>query len=112
VALCSSDRNFRDAKQYWGAEDCKNVQPTAVGNAAYLAVLMGNIAHLLLKPFRKDHPKFGILDLKTSLRGHKYVCEPLKLLPKNPEPIVMAQMFDHLARLGSVHHAKAAYNMS
>ena len=112
VVLCSSDLNFRDAKQYWGLEDFMNVQPTAVNNAANLAVFMVNIAHLLLKPFRKDHPKFGILDLKAYFRGHKYVCETLKLLPQKPEPIVMAQMFDHIARLGSVHHAESAFNMS
>jgi putative transposase len=83
VVLCSSELNFRGAKQYWGVEDFMNVGPTAVNNAAHLAVLMGNIAHLLLKPFRKDHLKFGILDLKASFRGHKYVYETLKLLPKS-----------------------------
>jgi hypothetical protein len=77
VVLCSSELNFRDAKQYWGAEDFMNVRPTAVNNAAHLAVLVGNIAHLLLKPFRKDHPKFGILDLKASFRGQKYESIPL-----------------------------------
>ena len=104
--------NFRDAKQYWGLEDFMNVQPTAVTNAANLALFMVNIAHLLLKPFQKDHPKFGILDLKAYFRGHKYVCETLKLLPQKPEPIVMAQIFDHIARLGSVHNAEPALNMS
>jgi putative transposase len=131
VVLCSSDLNlsdeqlidyyslrfqiefnFRDAKQYWGLEDFMNVQQTAVNNAANLALFMVNITHLLLKPFRNDHPKFGILDLKAYFRGHKYMCETLKLLPQKPEPIVMAQMFDHIARLGSVHHAEPALNMS
>ena len=51
--------NFRDAKQYWGLEDFMNVQPTAVTNAANLALFMVNVAHLLLKPFHKDHPKFA-----------------------------------------------------
>jgi hypothetical protein len=100
--------NFRDAKQYWGLEDFMNVQHTAVTNAANLALFMVNVAHLLLKPFRKSQPTFGILDLKAYFRGHKYVCETLKLLPQNPEPIVMAHILDHLARLGSVHPAELA----
>jgi len=104
--------NFRDAKQYWGLEDFMHVQPTAVNNAAHLALCMVNVAHLLLKPFRRNHPQFGILDLQAHCRGHKYVCETLKLLPQKPEPIVMAQMFDHIARLGSVHNAEPALSMS
>ena len=88
------------------------VQQTAVTNAANVALVMVNVAHLLLKPFRHAHPKFGILDLKAYFRGHKYMCEALKLLPQTPEPIVMAQMFDYIARLGSVHHAEPALNMS
>ena len=104
--------NFRDAKQYWGLEDFMNVKQTAVNNAANLALFMVNVAHLLLKPFRQDHPTFGILDLKAYARGHKYVCETLKLLPQKPEPIVMAQMLDQIAKLGSVHNAELALNIS
>jgi hypothetical protein len=89
-----------------------NVQQTAVTNAANVALFMVNVAHLLLAPFRKDHPKFGILDLKAYFRGHKYMCETLKLLPQQPEPIVMARMFDHMARLGSIHNAEPALSMS
>ena len=93
-------------------EDFRNVTPTAVNKAANFALFMVNVAHLLLKPFRNAHPQFGILDLKASFRGYKYVSETLKLLPQKPEPILMARIFDHMARLGSVHHAEPALNMS
>jgi hypothetical protein len=89
-----------------------NVQPTAVTNATSLALFMVNVAHLLLQPFRKYHPQFGLLDLKAYYRGHKYVAETLKLLPQKPEPIVIAQLFDHFAKLGSVHNAEPTRNMS
>jgi putative transposase len=85
-----------------------NVQQTAVNHAATLALFMVTVAHLLLKPFRKNHPTCGILDLKAYFRGHTYVCETLKRLPQHPEPILMAQIFDHMARLGSVHPAERA----
>ena len=67
--------NFRDATQYWGLEDLMNVQPTAVTHAARVALFLVNVAHLLLQPCRKDHPQFGILDLKADCRGHTYVAE-------------------------------------
>ena len=89
-----------------------NVQPTAVTHAASLALVMVHGAHLRLQPFRKDHPQFGILDLKAYCRGHQYVAETLKLLPQKPEPIVIAQMFDHLAKLGRVHNAEPTLHMS
>ena len=67
--------HVRDAKPYGGVEDCMHVQQTAVTNAANLAWFMVNVAHLLRKPFRKNHPTCGILDVKAYFRGHTYVCE-------------------------------------
>ena len=95
--------NFRDAKQYWGLEDFMNVQQTAVHNAANLSLFMVNVAHVLLRPFRRANPQFGVLDMKAYFRGHKYVAEILKLLPENPEPIIMEQIIDRIAGIGSIH---------
>lgn len=104
--------NFRDAKQYWGLEDFMNVQSTAVHNAANLSLFMVNVVHVLLRPFRRAHPDFGVLDLKAYFRGHKYVAELLKLLPENPEPIVMEQIVDQITRLGSIHSPGPVLNSS
>lgn len=104
--------NFRDAKQFWGLEDFMNVQETAVTNAANLAFFMVNVAQVLLTPFRQDNPNFGVLDLKAFFRGHKYVAETIKLLPQKPEPIKLAQIFDRISRLGSVHYAEPRLNSS
>ncbi len=95
--------NFRDAKQYWGLEDFMHVQPIAVHNAANLSLFMVNVVHVLLRPFRRDHADFGVLDLKAYFRGHKYVAETLKWLPKKPEPILIAQIFDRVSQLGRIH---------
>ena len=97
--------NFRDAKQYWGLEDFMNVKETAVTNAANLSLFMVNVAHLLLRDFRKIQPSFGVLDLKAHYRGHKYVTETIKLLPAKPEPVLLAEIFDTVARIGSIHGA-------
>ncbi len=99
--------NFRDAKQYWGLEDFMNVQQTAVSNAANLSLFMVNVAHVLMRRFRIGNPNFGVLDLKAYFRGQKYVIETLKLLPQKPEPVLMAEIFDQISRLGCVHNAES-----
>jgi putative transposase len=104
--------NFRDAKQYWGLEDFMHVQETAVSNAANFSLFMVNVAHVLVGHFRNGNPQFGVLDLKAYFRGHKYVAETLKLLPQSPEPALIAEIFDQVSRLGRVHNAEPALNMS
>ncbi len=95
--------NFRDAKQYWGLDDFMNINPTPVTNAANLALFMVNVAQCLLTDLRQLNPRCGVLDLKAFFRGRKYVTETLKLLPEIPEPILLAQIYAHIATLGSIH---------
>jgi putative transposase len=95
--------NFRDAKQYWGLEDFMNVKETAVTNAANLSFFMINFTSLLLPRFREQNPEFSILDLKAHYRGCRYVAETIKLLPQKPDGILLAEIFEQIARLGMVH---------
>jgi putative transposase len=95
--------NFRDAKQYWGLEDFMNVKETAVTNAANLAFFMVNISQALLHPFRQQNPEYSILDLKSHYRGWRYASETIKMLPQKPDAILLADIFQHIARLGAIH---------
>jgi len=95
--------NFRDAKQFWGLEDFMNVKPTPVYNAANLAMFMVNVALVLIRGFRQASPGFSVNDLKAHFRGRKYVLETLKLLPHQPEPILIEQIFAQVLALGSVN---------
>jgi putative transposase len=104
--------NFRESKQYWGLEDFMNVTQTTVTNAANLSLFMVNLAALLLRGFRQLNPQFGVLDLKAHFRGRKYVSETIKLLPEKPDPILLAQVFDTVARLGSIHPVEPCFNSS
>jgi putative transposase len=104
--------NFRESKQYWGLEDFMTVTQTTVTNAANLSLFMVNLAALLLRDFRQLNPQFGVLDLKAHFRGRKYVAETIKLLPEKPDPILLAQVFDTVARLGSIHLVEPAFNSS
>lgn len=95
--------NFRDAKQYWGLDDFMNIKPAAVTNAANLSFFMVNFSSVLLRRFRKNNPEFSVLDLKSHYRGCRYVSETIKLLPKKPDGILLAGIFEQIARLGMVH---------
>jgi hypothetical protein len=95
--------NFRDAKQYWGLEDFMNVKAVAVTNAANLSLFMANFSRALLQPFRQQNPAYSILDLKAHYRGYRYASATLKMLPEKPDAILLADIFQHLARLGAIH---------
>jgi putative transposase len=97
--------NFRDAKQYWGLDDFMNIKKEAVTNAANLSFFMVNYSSVLLRQYRKNNPEFSVLDLKSHYRGYRYVAETIKLLPQKPDGILLAEVFQHIARLGMVHPA-------
>lgn len=97
--------NFRDAKQYWGLEDFMNVKETAVTNAANLSLFMVNFSTALAEPFRQQNPDFSVLDLKSQYRGYRYASETIKMLPEKPDDILLAEIFQKIARLGAIHPA-------
>ncbi len=97
--------NFRDAKQYWGLEDFMNVTETTVTNAVNLSFFMVNFSHALLKPFREHNPDYSVLDLKSQYRGYRYATETIKMLPQKPDAILLAEIFQQIARLGAIHPA-------
>jgi putative transposase len=95
--------NFRDAKQYWGLDDFMNVKEQAVTNAANLAFFMVNFSSVLLQRYRENNPEFSVLDLKSHYRGCRYASETIKLLPQKPDSILLAKIFEQIARLGMIH---------
>ena len=95
--------NFRDAKQFWGLDDFMNVKEEAVTNAANLSFFMVNFSSVLLRRYREYNPEFSVLDLKSHYRGCRYASETIKLLPQKPDGILLAEIFEQIARLGMVH---------
>ena len=95
--------NFRDAKQYWGLEDFMNIKEVPLTNALNLSLFMVNLSQVLLHEFRLTNPDSGILDLKSYFRAAKYFEETIKMLPEKPEPILLDQIFGHVASLGRIH---------
>ena len=88
---------FRAAKPYGGLEDFMTVTPTALTNAAHLALFMVKVSYRLLRDGRQRDPAARILDLKAHCRGYKYVDETIPLLPEKPEPVLLAQIFNKVA---------------
>jgi len=95
--------NFRDAKQYWGLEDFMNTKETPLTNALNLSLFLVNVSQVLLREFRRTNPDSGVLDLKAYFRAAKYFEETIKMLPEKPEPILLDQIFKHVASLGCIH---------
>lgn len=102
--------NFRDAKQYWGLEDFMTISPTAVTNAANLALFMVNLSQRLLSDLHTTDPDASLLDLKAFYRGTKYVNEAIEMLPAKPEPVLLARIFRKLAAVGRIHVAPPAFS--
>ena len=100
--------NFRDAKQYWGLEDFMNVTPAGVTNAANLSLFMVNVSYRLRAAVHARAPDYSVLDLKADYRGYKYVEETIQMLPEKPEPVLLAQIFDHVASLGRIHVSQSS----
>jgi putative transposase len=98
--------NFRDAKQFWGLEDFMNVTPTAVTNAANLALFMVDVSQVLMCEYQQDDPDFSVLDLKAYYRGCRYVTETIQMLPQKPDDNLVSQLFHKVAALGRIHPVK------
>jgi IS4 transposase len=98
--------NFRDAKQYWGLEDFMNTKEIPLTNALNLSLFMVSVSQVLLREFQQTNPDSGILDLKAYFRAAKYFEETIKMLPEKPKPILLDQIFTHVASLGCIHPVK------
>ncbi len=84
-----------------------NVTQTPVTNAANLALFMVNLSTPLLRDIRQTHSQFSVLGLKAHCRGAKYVEETIKLLRQKPDPILLNQIRNHVATIGSIHNVQA-----
>ena len=72
-------------------------------NAANLAFFLVNLSQVLLRRFQQTNPDLSILDLKAHYHGYRYAVETIKMLPEKPDAILLADIFQQLARLGAIH---------
>jgi len=43
--------------------------------------------------------------LKAHYHGYRYAVETIKMLPQKPDAIILADIFEQIARLGMIHPA-------
>ncbi len=98
---------FRDAKQYWGVDDCMTVTATGVSNAANLSLFMVSLSAVLLREVRQRDPQCSVLDLKAHYRGVTYVRATIKLLPEPLDESLIAHIYRQVASLGRIHPPEA-----
>jgi putative transposase len=72
--------NFRDARQFFGLSNFKNIKKQQVQNVIGYAFFMVTLSNILLFEIKQQYPnaKFSIQDLKAYFRAEKYLNELLK----------------------------------
>ena len=100
--------NFRDAKQYFGLSDFKNIKPQQVKNAVGLAFFMDNISMILIEQAKKqwNEEKVSIQDLKAYFRGEKYLNFILNTLEIDQKDILNRTEAQQILKIGAVNRTK------
>ena len=89
--------NFRDAKQFFGLNDFKNIKQTQVENAINLSLFMSLLSKILLKKYRLfyQNENLSINDLKSIFRAKMYV----KLIVNNSSNLDLNNFNSDLSEL-------------
>jgi putative transposase len=102
--------NFRDAKQYFGLADLKNVKEQQLDNAVNLAFFMDNVSLILLEQakvlWQAEH--LGIQDLKAHYRAEKYLRDILNTLELDEKSILNLPQLAAIRQIGAINPAKQA----
>jgi len=97
--------NFRDAKQYFGLSDFKNIKQRQVKNAVGLAFFMDNISMVLIEQAKeKWNEEFvSIQDLKAYFRGEKYLNFILNTLEIDQKEILNQADIQQILKIGAIN---------
>lgn len=97
--------NFRDAKQFFGLADFKNVKEQQVNNAMGLAFFMDNLSLVLVEQAKQawQEENVSIQDLKSYFRAEKYLGDILNTLEIAPNPILIHRQFADIFKIGAVN---------
>ena len=97
--------NFRDAKQYFGLADFKNIKETQVNNAVGLSLFMANVSLILIEKaktvWKEDF--VSIQDLKAHFRAEKYLTDILNTLEIPEKVILNDNRFDDIRKIGAIN---------
>lgn len=102
--------NFRDAKQYFGLSDLKNVKEQQVENAVNLAFFMDNISLVLVEEAKAlwQTQEVSIQDLKACFRADKYLRDILNVLELDEKTILNRPEIAAIRQIGAIHQHRIA----
>lgn len=102
--------NFRDAKQYFGLSDLKNVKEQQVENAVNLAFFMDNLSLILIEEAKElwQSENVSIQDLKAQFRADKYLRDILNALELDEKTILNKPEIAAIRQIGAIHQHKIA----
>jgi len=97
--------NFRDAKQYFGLADFKNIKQQQVKNAVGLAFFMDNISMILIEQAKEKWKEefVSIQDLKAYFRGEKYLNFILNTLEIDQQSILNQTDVQQILKIGAIN---------
>ena len=97
--------DFRDAKQYFGLSDFKNVKERQLTNAVGIAFFMGNISRILQKQAKQkwQTDQVSIQDIKAYFRGYKYAFSIFNTLKKDQNVIFNPIDFKDTLAIGAIN---------
>ena len=100
--------NFRDAKQYFGLSDFKNIKEKQVNNAIGLSLFMDNFSLVLAEKAKEEwkEENVSILDLKAYFRAEKYLHDILNTLEIAPNTILNEDTFVDIMKIGAINRTK------
>ena len=100
--------NFRDAKQYFGLSNFKNIKEQQGNNAVGLALFMDNRSLVLIEQAKTQWKEqtLSIQDLKAYFRAEKYLHDILNTLEINPSPILIQREFEGILKIGAINRTK------
>ena len=101
--------NFRDAKQYFGLADFKNVKEQQVDNAVGLSLFMDNVSLVLMEQAKTqwNEETVSIQDIKAYFRAEKYLHDILNTLEIGPNSIIIQQEFEDILKIGAINRTGA-----
>ncbi len=100
--------NFRDAKQYFGLADLKNVKEQRVKNAVWTAFFMGNLSLALLEKakLKFQAEECSVQDLKAMFRADFYLQNILNTIEMPDKPLFNDPIFQNISHIGAVNLKK------
>lgn len=97
--------NFRDARQFFGLSNFKNIKKQQVLNVIGYAFFMVSLSNILIFEIKQKKPDcpLSIQDLKAFFRAEKYINELLNRHDFNASLLINRNTFDNFPIIGAIN---------